>query len=123
VGQRTNESDTALYGRATYQMMESYWPDAADRPGATKHDIEHSRWYNKVNKVILSKTMKDQKLDNTKIINDDLSRQVNEKARPLLLEWSAYITAFCKIATASDISFSFKEANPSLTALYFFCGV
>jgi dihydrofolate reductase len=55
---RTNESDTALYGRVTYQMMEAYWPTAADQPGATKHDKEHSAWYNKVLKVVLSKTMK-----------------------------------------------------------------
>jgi dihydrofolate reductase len=42
-GQRTREADTALYGRITWQMMESYWPTAADQPAASKHDIEHSR--------------------------------------------------------------------------------
>ena len=47
-GQRTREADTALYGRVTYQMMESSWPTAADQPTATKHDIEHSNWYNSV---------------------------------------------------------------------------
>ena len=31
-GQRTDEADTALYGRVTYQMMESYWPTAAQLP-------------------------------------------------------------------------------------------
>ena len=40
--QRTHKADTALYGRVTYQMMESYWPTAADQPAATKHDIDHS---------------------------------------------------------------------------------
>lgn len=28
--QRTNQADTALYGRVTYQMMESYWPQTAN---------------------------------------------------------------------------------------------
>ena len=51
---RTNEADTALYGRVTYQMMESYWPTAGDQPNATKHDKQHSSWYNKVTKVVLS---------------------------------------------------------------------
>jgi dihydrofolate reductase len=50
-GQRTREADTALYGRVTYQIMESYWPTAGDQPTATKHDIEHSKWYNSVAKV------------------------------------------------------------------------
>ena len=30
VGKRISEGDTALYGRVTYQMMESYWPTAGD---------------------------------------------------------------------------------------------
>src|SRR5258708_39874849 len=58
-GQRTNEADKALYGRVTYQMMESYSPTAADQPGATKHDIEHSHWYNKAVKMALARTMKE----------------------------------------------------------------
>jgi dihydrofolate reductase len=75
-GQRTNESDTALYGRVTYQMMEAYWPNAADKPNATKHDIEHGTWYNKVDKVVLSKSMKGQQLPNTIIISDDVAFRV-----------------------------------------------
>jgi dihydrofolate reductase len=74
-GDRTNEADTALYGRVTYQMMENYWPTAADQKGATKHDIEHSAWYNKVMKVVLSKTMKDD-LPRTKIISDNISHEI-----------------------------------------------
>ena len=41
VGKRIGESDTALYGRVTYDMMEGYWPTAGDGPDASKHDIEH----------------------------------------------------------------------------------
>ena len=78
VGKRISEGDTALYGRVTYQMMENYWPTAADKPTATKHDIEHSKWYAKVHKVVLSKTMRDVELTNTKIISDSLSDSLNE---------------------------------------------
>ena len=59
IGRRISETDIALYGRTTYQMMEGYWPTAGDEPGASKHDIEHSKWYKKVHKVVLSKTMKE----------------------------------------------------------------
>ncbi|HNV29614.1 MAG TPA: dihydrofolate reductase family protein [Cyclobacteriaceae bacterium] len=84
VGKRISEYDTALYGRVTYQMMENYWPTAADKPTATRHDIEHSRWYRKVNKLVLSKTMKDEGLTNTKIISDNLKDRINElkQSRP-----------------------------------------
>jgi len=76
-GQRTSASDTALYGRVTYQMMESYWPTAGDQPDASKHDKEHSAWYKKVDKVVISKTMQGQQLPNTIIISDDLTHRIN----------------------------------------------
>ena len=83
VGKRIGEGDTALYGRVTYQMMEDFWPTAGDTPTATTHDIEHSKWYNKVHKVVLSKTMNPDSyrgagLTNTKIISDNLSDRINE---------------------------------------------
>ena len=78
VGKRISEGDTALYGRKTYQMMESYWPTAEDKPTATKHDIEHSKWYNNVRKVVLSKTLQESGLTNTTIISDSLSDRINE---------------------------------------------
>ena len=78
VGKRINTGDTALYGRVTYEMMESYWPTAADKPTASKHDIEHSKWYSKVHKVVLSDTMKNEGLANTEIISNNLSDRINE---------------------------------------------
>jgi dihydrofolate reductase len=78
VGKRISETNTALYGRVTYQMMENYWPAAGDEPDASKHDIEHSTWYNKAHKVVLSKTLKEADLTNTTIISDSLSDRINE---------------------------------------------
>jgi dihydrofolate reductase len=77
-GKMTDDADTALYGRVTWQMMDSYWPTAADQPTATKHDIEHSRWYNSVAKVILSKTMQGSNLDNTKVISDNIEDEIKK---------------------------------------------
>jgi len=78
IGKRISEGDTALYGRITYQMMESYWPTAGDKPGASKHDIEHSKWYNNVHKVVLSKSVKGAGLTNTTIISDNLSDRITK---------------------------------------------
>ncbi len=78
VGKRISKGDTALYGRATYQMMENYWPTAGDKPTATRHDREHSKWYNKVHKIVLSKTLHETGLKNTTIISDKLLDRINE---------------------------------------------
>jgi dihydrofolate reductase len=78
VGKFTEEADTALYGRKTYEMMDSYWPTAADQPNATKHDIEHSVWYNKAKKIVLSKTMKGAEISKTTIISDHIAAEVEQ---------------------------------------------
>ena len=77
-GKQTDEADTALYGRVTYEMMEGYWPTAADQPGATKHDIQHSHWYNSVQKIVLSRTLNGDNLKNTKIIRDNIPGEINK---------------------------------------------
>jgi len=74
----TAKADTALYGRVTYEMMQGYWPDAGKAPNASKHDKEHSEWYNKVNKVVLSTTLSEEGLDNTKVISNQLADNINK---------------------------------------------
>lgn len=78
VGKRIGKTDTALYGRKTFELMESYWPSAADKPNATQHDRNHSKWYAKAHKVVLSKTMKDENLPNTTIISDHLVENITK---------------------------------------------
>src|ERR1700751_4309562 len=74
----TDQADTALYGRVTYEMMQGYWPEAGEQPNASKHDKEHSSWYNKVSKVVLSRTLKESGLHNTTVIGDHISENINK---------------------------------------------
>ena len=78
VATMTDTADTALYGRVTYEMMQSYWPNAGEQPNATKHDKEHSKWYNNVSKVVLSRTIQETGFHNTKVIGDQLSDNINK---------------------------------------------
>lgn len=75
---RTKEADLALYGRRTYQLMDSYWPTAADQPNATWHDISHSKWYNSVRKVVVSSMLTASGAKNTTIINVNLPEEVRK---------------------------------------------
>jgi dihydrofolate reductase len=77
VGKRINQGDTSLYGRVTYELMESYWPTAGSKPTATRHEVEHAKWYRDVRKIVLSKTLQDQDLVNTEIISDNLSDRIH----------------------------------------------
>ncbi len=71
-----DECDLGLYGRVTFEMMEHYWPTAADKPNATKHDIEHSRWYKQVPKVVLSNSMQGMDLKNVTILSKDIPDEI-----------------------------------------------
>ncbi|MBS1585689.1 MAG: dihydrofolate reductase family protein [Bacteroidetes bacterium] len=78
IGKRIDQTDTALYGRKTYQMMEGYWPTAGDAADASKHDKDHSSWYNRAQKVVLSNTLKNEVLTNTTIVSDNIADRINE---------------------------------------------
>lgn len=77
VATMTAEADTALYGRVTYEMMQGYWPNAGNKPNASKHDKEHSAWYNSVSKIVLSTSLNEKELTNTTVISDDLAEKIN----------------------------------------------
>lgn len=78
VEKRVSKGDTALYGRKTFEIMEGYWPTAGDKPNASRHDIEHSKWYKKIHKVVLSRTMDPENHGDTTIIGNNLSDRINK---------------------------------------------
>jgi dihydrofolate reductase len=88
-GQLTDQSDTVIYGRVTYQMMEAYWPSAGKQPNPSKHDIEHSEWYNKVPKVILSTTMNPAGKPDVQVISSNLADEIqkikNQKGKGIVI--------------------------------------
>jgi dihydrofolate reductase len=64
--------DLAVYGRVTYEMMEGYWPTAADAPDAGPHTSNHSRWYKGVKKIVASRTLAASKNPNVRVVGDDI---------------------------------------------------
>ena len=72
----TEDADTALFGRLSYELLNSYWPTARDHPKAKKGEIAYSNWYNNAKKIIISKKMTDGGLMNTTIINGNISNEI-----------------------------------------------
>ncbi len=72
--------DTAVYGRTTYQMMESYWPGMLD--ANDPHARGHARWYRDVAKIVASRTLTESK-HNVRVVGDDIVGALRaEKAAP-----------------------------------------
>jgi dihydrofolate reductase len=72
----TDNADAVIYGRVTYGMMAAYWPTAADRPGASRHDVVHGRWVNAALKVVVSRTLESVDWPNTRIVKDDVGAAI-----------------------------------------------
>jgi len=73
----TDDADAALFGRVSYQLLESNWPTAASKPDATKNEIKYSTWYNAVPKFVLSRTLTIKESVNTYIISEDMETEIN----------------------------------------------
>jgi len=69
-------SDLALYGHGTFTIMDAYWPTAGDEPNADKHAINHSAWYNGVDKVVVSTQLKQQDHPGVKIISNNIAEYI-----------------------------------------------
>ena len=50
-------TDTAIYGRNTFQMMQSYWPTVLTQPNSESSTLDHARWLENATKIAISRTM------------------------------------------------------------------
>ena len=73
--------DTAVYGRTTYQMMESYWPGMVDSTEASARERKHARWYMDVAKIVASRTLPAGTDPKVRICKDDIVAQLAAEKR------------------------------------------
>lgn len=55
--EQLKEADLILFGRRTYQLMESFWPKAAEDPTMSKENLEIANLINNTNKIVFSRTL------------------------------------------------------------------
>jgi dihydrofolate reductase len=66
-----------VYGRLTYELMAGYWPTVLDDRDASEHSKEHAQWVDKATKIVFSRTMKKAEWNNTIVINDNITEEIN----------------------------------------------
>jgi dihydrofolate reductase len=72
------ETDTALYGRVTYQMMESYWPTVLANASSTRLELQHAEWIERVDKIVFSNTLEKAEWNNAILIRKNIAEHVNK---------------------------------------------
>lgn len=68
-------TDTALYGRVTYELMK-YWQTVPSNPNASKHELEHARWIEHVEKIVVSEPDLSPDWNNTKVVSENLEEEI-----------------------------------------------
>ncbi len=76
----TQDTDTFLYGRKTYQLMIPYWPDVVKNSSADrKVDYEFARAFDAVERIIVfSQSLNSAEEEKTRIIHAGLHNEVNK---------------------------------------------
>ena len=62
-----SNADTLLYGRITYQLMESYWPSVVTNPTGNKPLDEFAVLIDNISKIVFSRTLKNVDWKNTPV--------------------------------------------------------
>ena len=99
-----NNAGTILFGRITYQLMESYWPSLVKNPSGNKPEDEFALLIDNISKIVYSRTLKNVEWKNTvlkKEINKDeileLKQSGNGGSKNILVGSPGLIVALTKL--------------------------
>jgi dihydrofolate reductase len=67
---------TLLYGRTTYQLMESYWPSVVKEPTGNKSTDDFAVLIDNIHKVVFSRTLDNVNWKNAALATRDLKEEV-----------------------------------------------
>jgi dihydrofolate reductase len=71
-----DNTDTALFGRVTYQMMEGYWPTVLSNDSSTELEVRHAKWMENISKIVVSETLEKAGWTNTRLINENIPQEI-----------------------------------------------
>ncbi|HEY8936329.1 MAG TPA: dihydrofolate reductase family protein [Cyclobacteriaceae bacterium] len=71
-------SGVLLYGRITYQLMESYWPSIVEKPTGNKSTDEFAALIDNISKIVFSRTLKNVSWRNTELKNEIIREDILE---------------------------------------------
>src|SRR6185312_12558340 len=73
-----SNADTLIYGRITYQLMESYWPSVVKNPTGNKPIDEFAVLIDNISKIVFSRTLKNVDWKNTELKKEVVKEEILE---------------------------------------------
>ena len=98
--------DTLIYGRITYQLMESYWPSVVKNPTGNKPTDDFAALINNISKIVYSRTLKNVDWKNTElkreIIKEEISEFKQQAGKDILVGSPGLIAAFTQLGLIDE---------------------
>ena len=69
-------ADTLLFGRITYQLMESYWPSVVKNPTGNQSMDEFAVLIDNISKIVYSRTLNTVDWNNTKLKKEVIKEEI-----------------------------------------------
>jgi dihydrofolate reductase len=87
--------DTILFGRATYQGFESFWPKVAEDPTTPKGLVEYAQQLNAMRKIVFSRSLSHVEWNNStlvkEIVPEAITKMKQEPGRDMAIYGSTSI--------------------------------
>src|ERR1700741_3879013 len=105
-----SNADTLIYGRITYQLMESYWPSVVKNPTGNKPTDEFAVLIDNISKIVFSHTLKSVVWKNTKlkkeIIKEEVLELKHQAGKNILVGSPSLIVALLQLGLVDECQLS-----------------
>lgn len=97
---------TLLYGRTTYQLMESYWPTLVKAPSGHKHMDDFALAIDNISKIVFSSTLKQVPWKNSQLKKEIIAKEIVElkqqTGNPILAGSPSLIVALTNLGLVDE---------------------
>ena len=94
-------ADALIYGRITYQLMESYWPYIVKNPTGNKPEDDFAVLIDNISKIVFSRTLKNVDWKNTilkkEIIKDEILELKRQSGKDIFVGSPGLIVALTNL--------------------------
>lgn len=105
-----NNSGTILYGRITYQLMESYWPTVVKKPTGNKATDDFAVSIDNISKIVYSRTLRGVDWKNTVLKNEINKEEIealkNQAGKCILAGSPSLIVAMSQLDLVDEYQIS-----------------
>ena len=107
-----SNAGTLIYGRVTYQLMESYWPTVVKNPTGNKAADQLAVSIDNISKIVFSRTLKNVDWENTKLKKEVTKEEVlklkQEPGKDILVGSPGLIVAFTRLGLIDEYQLSLQ---------------